>query len=115
MLAIGVGNQSLPAPQTLADSPPTGQAVLTATLGLPRQRHPASALAQHPDFLKPEHQFHPRGRGCEPWPSRADGSGPVRRAVATAAFGVRRVRISHAGCMNVREYGPAMVICPDGT
>jgi (2Fe-2S) ferredoxin len=30
------------------------------------------------------------------------------------AMGVRRIRINHAGCLNVCEYGPAMVIYPEG-
>ena len=30
------------------------------------------------------------------------------------ALGVRRVRINHAGCMNVCEHGPTMVVYPDG-
>lgn len=30
------------------------------------------------------------------------------------AMGVRRIRINHAGCMNICEHGPAMVIYPDG-
>ncbi len=29
------------------------------------------------------------------------------------ALGVRRIRINHAGCMNVCEHGPMMVIYPD--
>jgi len=29
-------------------------------------------------------------------------------------LGVRRVRINHAGCMNVCEHGPTMVIYPEG-
>ena len=29
------------------------------------------------------------------------------------ALGVRRIRINHAGCMNVCEHGPVMVIYPD--
>ncbi len=29
------------------------------------------------------------------------------------ALGVRRIRINHAGCMNVCEHGPTMVIYPD--
>jgi len=28
--------------------------------------------------------------------------------------GVRRIRINHAGCMNVCEHGPVMVIYPEG-
>ena len=30
------------------------------------------------------------------------------------AMGVRRVRINHAGCLNVCEHGPVMVIYPEG-
>jgi (2Fe-2S) ferredoxin len=30
------------------------------------------------------------------------------------ASGVRRIRINHAGCMNVCEHGPVMVVYPDG-
>jgi (2Fe-2S) ferredoxin len=30
------------------------------------------------------------------------------------ATGVRRIRINHAGCLNVCEHGPVMVIYPDG-
>ncbi len=30
------------------------------------------------------------------------------------ALGIQRIRINHAGCMNVCEYGPAMVIYPEG-
>jgi (2Fe-2S) ferredoxin len=30
------------------------------------------------------------------------------------AMGVRRIRINHAGCMNVCEHGPVMVIYPEG-
>jgi (2Fe-2S) ferredoxin len=30
------------------------------------------------------------------------------------AMGVRRIRINHAGCLNVCEHGPALVIYPDG-
>lgn len=29
-------------------------------------------------------------------------------------LGVKRIRINHAGCMNVCEHGPVMVIYPDG-
>ncbi len=29
-------------------------------------------------------------------------------------LGVRRIRINHAGCMNVCEHGPVMVVYPDG-
>ncbi len=29
-------------------------------------------------------------------------------------MGVRRIRINHAGCLNVCEHGPAMVIYPEG-
>ena len=29
-------------------------------------------------------------------------------------LGVKRIRINHAGCMNVCEHGPTMVIYPDG-
>jgi (2Fe-2S) ferredoxin len=29
------------------------------------------------------------------------------------ALGIRRIRINHAGCMNVCEHGPVMVIYPD--
>ncbi len=29
-------------------------------------------------------------------------------------LGVGRIRINHAGCMNVCEHGPTMVIYPDG-
>jgi (2Fe-2S) ferredoxin len=29
------------------------------------------------------------------------------------AMGVRRIRINHAGCLNLCEYGPTMVIYPD--
>ncbi len=34
-----------------------------------------------------------------------------RRAMV---LGVRRIRINHAGCLNVCEHGPTMVIYPDG-
>jgi len=30
------------------------------------------------------------------------------------AMGVRRIRINHAGCMNVCEHGPVLVIYPEG-
>ena len=30
------------------------------------------------------------------------------------SLGARRIRINHAGCMNVCEHGPAMVIYPEG-
>lgn len=30
------------------------------------------------------------------------------------ALGIDRIRINHAGCMNICEYGPAMVIYPEG-
>ena len=30
------------------------------------------------------------------------------------AHGIRRIRINHAGCFNVCEHGPVMVIYPDG-
>ena len=30
------------------------------------------------------------------------------------ARGVRRIRINHAGCLNVFEHGPTMVIYPEG-
>ena len=30
------------------------------------------------------------------------------------SLGIQRIRINHAGCMNVCEYGPAMVIYPEG-
>jgi (2Fe-2S) ferredoxin len=30
------------------------------------------------------------------------------------AKGVRRIRINHAGCLNVCEHGPVMVIYPEG-
>ena len=30
------------------------------------------------------------------------------------ALGAKRVRINHAGCMNVCEHGPVMVIYPEG-
>lgn len=30
------------------------------------------------------------------------------------AIGVKRIRINHAGCMNVCEHGPVMVIYPEG-
>ena len=30
------------------------------------------------------------------------------------ALGLKRVRINHAGCMNVCEHGPTMVIYPEG-
>ncbi len=30
-------------------------------------------------------------------------------------LGVKRIRINHAGCMNVCEHGPVMVIYPEGT
>lgn len=30
------------------------------------------------------------------------------------ALGVKRIRINHAGCMNVCEHGPVMVIYPEG-
>jgi (2Fe-2S) ferredoxin len=33
----------------------------------------------------------------------------------TMAMGLRRVRINHAGCMNLCEYGPTLVIYPEGT
>ena len=29
-------------------------------------------------------------------------------------LGVRRIRINHAGCLNVCEHGPVMVVYPDG-
>ena len=29
-------------------------------------------------------------------------------------LGVKRIRINHAGCMNVCEHGPVMVIYPEG-
>jgi len=29
-------------------------------------------------------------------------------------LGMRRIRINHAGCMNVCEHGPVMVIYPEG-
>ena len=28
-------------------------------------------------------------------------------------LGIRRIRINHAGCLNICEHGPAMVIYPD--
>lgn len=31
------------------------------------------------------------------------------------ALGVRGIRINHAGCMNVCEYGPVLVVYPEGT
>lgn len=31
------------------------------------------------------------------------------------ALGVRGIRINHAGCMNVCEYGPVMVVYPEGS
>jgi len=34
-----------------------------------------------------------------------------RRAMA---LGLRHVRINHAGCLNLCEYGPTMVIYPEG-
>lgn len=30
------------------------------------------------------------------------------------AMGVKRIRINHAGCLNVCEYGPVMVLYPEG-
>ncbi len=30
------------------------------------------------------------------------------------ALGVRRIRINHAGCLNVCEHGPVMVVYPEG-
>lgn len=30
------------------------------------------------------------------------------------SLGIQQIRINHAGCMNVCEYGPAMVIYPEG-
>ena len=30
------------------------------------------------------------------------------------ALGVKRIRINHAGCFNVCEHGPVMVIYPEG-
>jgi len=30
------------------------------------------------------------------------------------ASGVRRIRINHAGCLNVCEHGPVMVVYPEG-
>lgn len=30
------------------------------------------------------------------------------------ALGVKRIRINHAGCMNVCEHGPVLVIYPEG-
>ena len=30
------------------------------------------------------------------------------------ALGAKRIRINHAGCLNVCEHGPVMVIYPDG-
>ena len=30
------------------------------------------------------------------------------------AIGARRIRINHAGCLNVCEHGPVMVIYPEG-
>ena len=30
------------------------------------------------------------------------------------ALGVKRIRINHAGCLNVCEHGPVMVIYPEG-
>ncbi|MCY1315172.1 hypothetical protein D9M69_04070 [compost metagenome] len=29
-------------------------------------------------------------------------------------LGMKRIRINHAGCMNVCEHGPVMVIYPEG-
>jgi (2Fe-2S) ferredoxin len=34
-----------------------------------------------------------------------------RRAMAT---GLRRIRINHSGCLNLCEYGPTMVVYPEG-
>ncbi len=34
-----------------------------------------------------------------------------RRAMV---LGLRRIRINHAGCMNVCEHGPVMVVYPEG-
>ena len=31
------------------------------------------------------------------------------------SMGVRRIRINHAGCLNICEHGPAMVIYPAGS
>ena len=48
---------------------------------------------------------------CASKGSRALCDYMCRRAMA---LGVRRVRINHAGCMNICEHGPTMVIYPDG-
>ncbi len=31
------------------------------------------------------------------------------------ALGVKRIRVNHAGCLNVCEHGPVMVIYPEGS
>ncbi len=48
---------------------------------------------------------------CASKGSRALCDYMCRRAMV---LGVRRVRINHAGCLNVCEHGPTMVIYPDG-
>ena len=48
---------------------------------------------------------------CASKGSRALCDYMCRRAMV---LGVRRIRVNHAGCMNVCEHGPAMVIYPEG-
>lgn len=48
---------------------------------------------------------------CSSKGSRALCDYMCRRAMA---LGLRRIRINHAGCLNVCEHGPTMVIYPDG-
>ncbi len=55
-------------------------------------------------------ETHRRGC-CASKGSRALCDYMCRRAMV---LGVRRIRINHAGCLNVCEHGPTMVIYPDG-
>ena len=48
---------------------------------------------------------------CASKGSRALCDYMCRRAMVV---GVRRVRINHAGCMNVCQHGPVMVVYPEG-
>ena len=87
-LAVDIGNEDLPALQTLADALPEGRAEVTVVALDPPGQAVTAALGQYPEFLKLEYPFHVWGAGYEPWLAPGEPlPGRVRRATAKAVYG----------------------------
>lgn len=80
---------------------------------------PAQAAGTNPEMLYRVHVFcctnqrpESHWRGC--CSSRGSKALCDYMCRLGMVLGAQRIRINHAGCMNVCEHGPVMVIYPDG-